>query len=45
LGKELNIESLPTLILYKGDKIVWRKNGLISKTSIDEAIRQEIALK
>ena len=45
LGKELNIESLPTLILYKGNKIVWRKNGLISKANIEEAIKQEIAMK
>jgi rhodanese-related sulfurtransferase len=45
LGKDLNIESIPTLILYKGDKIVWQKNGRISKASIDAAIKEVIALK
>jgi rhodanese-related sulfurtransferase len=41
LGKELNIQSIPTLILYKGDKIVWRKNGKITKSDIETAINQD----
>jgi thioredoxin len=43
LGKELNIESLPTLILYKGDKIVWQKSGLTSRQVIETAIKNELA--
>jgi rhodanese-related sulfurtransferase len=45
LGKELNIESIPTLILYKDDKIVWQKSGQTSKATLDKIIREEIALK
>jgi rhodanese-related sulfurtransferase len=41
LGKELNIQSIPTLILYKGDKIVWQKNGAITKADIETAINQD----
>lgn len=44
LGKELNIEAIPTLILYKGDKIVWQKSGFTPKATLDEIIREEIAL-
>ena len=43
LGKELNIESLPTLILYNGDKIVWQKSGLTTRAIIEAAIKQELA--
>ncbi|MDB5273984.1 MAG: Rhodanese domain protein [Chitinophagaceae bacterium] len=43
LGDALNIQSIPTLILYNGDKIVWQKSGLTSKASIEEAIRLEVA--
>jgi rhodanese-related sulfurtransferase len=45
LGKELNIQSIPTLILYKGDKIVWQKNGKITKTDIEAAIHQDYVSK
>lgn len=34
LSKELNIEALPTLILYKNNKIVWRNIGLQTKEQI-----------
>ncbi|MDB5258516.1 MAG: Rhodanese domain protein [Chitinophagaceae bacterium] len=44
LGDALNIQSIPTLILYKGDKIVWQNSGLTTKTKIEEAIRQQITL-
>lgn len=38
LGVDLNINSLPTLILYKDDKIVWQKNGVSSKDLIEKEI-------
>jgi thioredoxin len=44
LGDALNIKSIPTLILYKGDKIVWQNSGFISKAKIEEAIKQQITL-
>jgi rhodanese-related sulfurtransferase len=43
LGEALNIESIPTLILYHGDKIVWQKSGLTSKSAIEAAINGEVA--
>lgn len=43
LGDALNIQSIPTLILYDGDKIVWQNSGLTSKATIEEAIRKQIA--
>ncbi len=45
IGKELNIESIPTLILYKDNKIVWQKSGVTSKAAIEAVIQEEIALK
>jgi thioredoxin len=45
IGKELNIESIPTLILYKDNKIVWQKSGFTSKDALDKVISKEIALK
>ncbi len=42
LGNELNIESIPTLILYKDDKIVWRKNGRITRADIEAAISAQL---
>jgi thioredoxin-like negative regulator of GroEL len=42
LGKELNIQSIPTLILYKGDKIVWQNAGLTTKDVIEAAIKKEL---
>jgi rhodanese-related sulfurtransferase len=45
LSKELNIESIPTLILYKDDKIVWQKRGFTSKADIELVIKEELALK
>lgn len=38
LAGSLAIESVPTLILYKGNTPVWRKAGNISKEEIQEAI-------
>jgi len=45
LSKELNIESIPTLILYKDDKVVWQKRGFTSKADIETVIKEELALK
>ncbi len=41
LAKELNIESLPTLLLYKGDKIVWQNSGLTTRKTIESAIKSQ----
>lgn len=38
LAKELNIEAVPTLILYKAKTPVWRKSGSITKNEIVDAL-------
>jgi rhodanese-related sulfurtransferase len=38
LARDLNIESVPTLILYKGKEPVWRKSGAITKNEIVDAL-------
>lgn len=45
LGKDLNIQSVPTLLLYKNGEIVWQKNGNITKENIDSAIHKDYASK
>ncbi len=40
LAQELGIESIPTLLLYKGDKVVWRKTGVTPKAQIQQAINE-----
>jgi len=42
LGKDLNIESIPTLILYNGDKIVWRQSGVTAKSTLDRVIKAQL---
>lgn len=37
IQKTLNIEALPVFIIYKNGKVVWRKQGLVTK---DEFIKQ-----
>ena len=39
LAKQLNIESVPTLILYKDGKPVWTKSGNITKAVLEEALQ------
>ena len=38
LAKELGIEAVPTLILYKGKTPVWRKSGAMTKNEIVDAL-------
>ncbi|MEH6307876.1 thioredoxin domain-containing protein [Olivibacter sp. CPCC 100613] len=40
LIQELAVDALPTLILYKGNKVIWRKQGLSSKDEINEELRK-----
>lgn len=39
LAKQLNIESVPTLILYKDGKPVWTKSGIVTKAVLEEALQ------
>lgn len=42
LAKDLGIQSVPTLILYKGNKAIWRKSGTITKNDIQDALEQSL---
>jgi rhodanese-related sulfurtransferase len=42
LGKDFNIEAVPTLILYKDAKVIWRKSGFTSGKAIDEIISAQL---
>lgn len=39
LTKELGVVELPTLILYKNNKVVWRKAGVTPRSEIDKILR------
>jgi thioredoxin 1 len=40
LAQELSIQGVPTLILYKEGKIVWRQSGVVDKNSLAAVIHQ-----
>jgi rhodanese-related sulfurtransferase len=42
LVKTLAIESVPTLILYKGGKPIWKKSGAITNNDIQDALDQSL---
>lgn len=42
LAKDLNIEAVPTLILYKGKEPIWRKSGAITKNEILDALENSL---
>ncbi|NIJ52918.1 thioredoxin family protein [Dyadobacter arcticus] len=41
LTKELGVIKLPILILYKNNKVVWRKTGVTPKAEIDNVLREQ----
>jgi thioredoxin 1 len=43
LSQELGIQSIPTLILYKDGKPVWRKSGVASATEIQSVVAAYLA--
>jgi len=42
LAKNLDIQSVPTLILYKDGKPVWQKSGSITKNDIQAALNSAL---
>jgi rhodanese-related sulfurtransferase len=42
LVKSLEIEAVPTLILYKGGRPIWKKSGTIAATDIQDALDQSL---
>ena len=44
LIKALSIESVPTLILYKAGKVIWKKSGNITKAEIQNVIDHALSV-
>jgi thioredoxin 1 len=40
LAKRYNIQGVPTLMVFKNGKIVWRHSGVVSKKEITTALTQ-----
>lgn len=38
LARDLNVEAVPTVLLFKGKELIWRKSGAISKYEIVDAL-------
>ena len=41
LASDLQIQSVPTLILYKSGQVIWRKSGVISKAELVRLVTQD----
>jgi len=37
-----NIQSVPTLIIFKNGKLVWRQSGVVSKSQLKSVLEQNI---
>jgi len=42
LASKLNVRGVPTLVLYKDKKIVWRKSGVLTKDVLVTKVREYI---
>jgi len=42
LASRYNIQSVPTLIVFKNGKLVWRHSGVVSKNELINVIKQNI---
>ncbi|GGN02504.1 hypothetical protein GCM10010967_41450 [Dyadobacter beijingensis] len=40
LTKEVGVTALPTLILYRGNQVVWKKSGVTPKAEIERALAE-----
>jgi thioredoxin 1 len=42
LASKYHIQGVPTVILFKNGKLVWRQSGVASKSQLIEVIKQHI---
>ena len=42
LASSLNVSGVPTLILYKRGKIIWRQSGVVQARELQNIIRQKV---
>ena len=41
-ARELQIQGVPTLILFKNGKILWRQSGVVSANNLERIIQQHV---
>ncbi len=42
LARKYNIQGVPTVILFKNGKLVWRQSGVASKGQLRDIIKQHV---
>ncbi|WP_066220482.1 thioredoxin [Formosa haliotis] len=42
LASQLHVKGVPTLILYKSGKQVWRQSGVVQKSDLLQVIKRDI---
>lgn len=40
ISGKYNIQSVPTLIIFKNGKLVWRQSGVVSKIQLESILKQ-----
>jgi len=40
LAKKLNIRSVPTLMIYKDETLLWRQSGVVPKVQLLKALKE-----
>ena len=39
LAQKLNVRSVPTLVIYKEESLLWRQSGIVPKSQLLKALR------
>lgn len=42
IASRYNVQSVPTLILFKNGKLVWRQSGVATKNQINDILKQNM---
>jgi thioredoxin 1 len=42
IAQRYNVQSVPTLMIFKNDKLVWRQSGVVSKNQLISVLFQNI---
>jgi thioredoxin 1 len=40
LAQKLNVRSVPTLMIYKEESLLWRQSGVVPKSQLIKALRE-----
>jgi thioredoxin 1 len=42
IASRYSVQSVPTLIVFKNGKLVWRQSGIVSKSQLESILMQNI---